>query len=190
MLSLLVVVVPAMAAYVATSADPANDAIGWPQAVAVGAALWLLGQGGALVAGGATVALVPLGITALVIFGCYASARRSAHPTVGAWLAAVGGHLAVVAVVLLGAGPTGPLGAGSGAVARTLLGSLAVAALGLGLGAARPGMLATWAAAEAGRRAGLGADVGPGRPGRPGRAGRGRGRRDGDLGGGRPGGDR
>ena len=145
-LSLLVVVVPAVAAYVATSADPANDAIGWPRAVAVGAALWLLGQGGALVAGDATVALVPLGITALVIFGCYASARRSAHPTVGAWLAAVGGHLAVVAVVLLGAGPTGPLGAGSGAVTRTLLGSLAVAALGLGLGAARPGMLATWAA--------------------------------------------
>lgn len=144
-LSLLVVVVPAMAAYVATSADPANDAIGWPRAVAVGAALWLLGQGGVLVAGGTAVALVPLGITALVVFGCYASARRSAHPTVGAWLAGVGGHLVVVLIVLLGAGSTGPLGAGSGAVARTLLGSLTVAALGLGLGAARPGAVAAWA---------------------------------------------
>lgn len=145
LLSLLVVVVPAMAAYVATSADPANDAIGWSRAVAVGGALWLLGQGGALVAGDATVALVPLGITALVVFAGHASARRSAHPTVGAWLAAVGGHLAVVVVVLLGVGSTGPVGAGPGAVARTVLGALGVAALGLGLGAARPGMVSSWA---------------------------------------------
>ncbi len=138
LLSLLVVVVPALAAYVATSADPSNVGVGWTRSVAVGAALWLLGHGGILTAGGATVSLVPLGITALGVFAGYASARRSSHRTVPAWLAGVAGYLAVVAVVLLLAGSAGPLGAGPSAVVRLALGSAAVAAIGLGLGVARP----------------------------------------------------
>uniref|UniRef100_UPI0018F1C500 cell division protein PerM n=1 Tax=Actinotalea solisilvae TaxID=2072922 RepID=UPI0018F1C500 len=137
-LSLLVVAMPALAAYVATSADPANAEVGWTRSVGVGAALWLLGHGGALRAGGATLTLVPLGITGLALFACYASARRSSHRTVSAWLSGVGGYLAVVLLVLLLAGGTGPLGAGAGAVVRLMLGAATVAALGLGAGVARP----------------------------------------------------
>ncbi|MCV2395465.1 DUF6350 family protein [Actinotalea sp. M2MS4P-6] len=148
-LSLLVVVVPAMAAYVATSADPSNDAIGWPRSVAVGAALWLLGQGGELAADGARVALVPLGLTWLVGFAAYASARRSAHPVVAAWPAAIAGHLAVVVVALLSVGQTGPMGVGTGAVVRTLVGATAISAVGLGLGIARRGTVLAWFARRA-----------------------------------------
>jgi hypothetical protein len=145
-MSLVVVVVPAMAAYVATSADPANERIGWPRSAGVGAAVWLLGQGGELVAGNARVAIVPLGVTALVVFACYASARRSARPSVPAWVAGTAGHLAIVAVAMVGLGASGPLGAGSGAVVRTVLGAAAAAALGLGLGLARDGAPGAWLA--------------------------------------------
>ena len=138
LLSLLVVAVPALAAYVATSADPANAEVGWPQALAVGAALWLLGHGGPLPAGDVTVTLVPLGITALAVLCAHASAARSAHPARSAWAAGVGGHLVVVAVVTVLAGVTGPLGAGWLAVLRTAVGAVLVAAVGLGAGMVGP----------------------------------------------------
>jgi hypothetical protein len=144
MLSLLVVVVPAMAVYVATSGDPSNAEIGWPRSVAVGAALWLQGQGGELRAAGALVSFVPLGLSLLVVFGCYASARRSAHPVVASWASALLGHLVVVGVVLVAVGGTGPLGVGPGAVARTLLGAAALAGVGLGLGVGRRGVVRGW----------------------------------------------
>jgi hypothetical protein len=134
LLSLLVVTVPALAAYVATSADPSNAGIGWSHSLAVGAAFWLMGHGATLAAGGATVSVVPLGLTSLALFSCYASARRSAHPTVSAWWAAVGGYGFVVGVVVLLAGPAGPLGAGATSVARTVLGTTLVAGVGLGAG--------------------------------------------------------
>lgn len=138
LLSLLVVAVPALAAYVATSADPSNAEIGWPRAVAVGAALWLLGHGAVLDVGGWSVTMVPLGITALALFVAYASARRSAHRTRSAWLAGVGGYGAVVLAVVLLSGSTGPLGSGAWALLRTLVGTAAVAALGIGAGVVRP----------------------------------------------------
>ena len=141
LLSVVVVAMPALAAYVATSADPANADVGWTQSVAVGAVLWLLGHGAVVDAGGATLSFVPLGITALAVFVAFASARRSAHPTRGAWLAGIGAYLGVVVVAMAALGSTGPLGAGPGAVARTLLGSSAVASVGLGLGQLRPGVL-------------------------------------------------
>jgi hypothetical protein len=139
LLSAVVIVTPALAAYVATSADPANADVGWPQSVAVGAVFWLLGHGAVVQAAGATISIVPLGLTALALFAAFASARRSAHPTLGAWLAGIGGYLAVVATVVLLVGAAGPLGAGAWATARTGLGAIAVAALGLGLGLVRPG---------------------------------------------------
>ena len=134
LLSFLVVVLPTMAAYVATSADPTNAEVGWPRAASVGSAIWLLGHGGALRAGGSDVTLVPLGLTALATFVAYASARRTARRTVSAWLASFGGYLTVVAVALLVAGAAGPLGAGPVAVVRLLIGALLVAAVGGGLG--------------------------------------------------------
>lgn len=137
LLSFLVVVVPAIAAYVATSADPSNADIAWTRSATVGAALWLLGHGAVIQAGGTAVSITPLGITALAVFAGYASARRSAHPTRSAWLAGIGGYLGVVVLVVLGAGQAGPLGSGVAAVLRTFVGAAAVAAAGLGLGIGR-----------------------------------------------------
>lgn len=137
LLSFLVVVMPALAAYVATSADPANVDVGWPRAAAVGAALWLLGHGAVVHAGGAVVSLVPLGITALALFAGYASARRSAHSTVSAWLAGIGGYVAVVLAGMSLAGESGPLGAGGGSVLRLVTGTVVIAAVGLGAGVVR-----------------------------------------------------
>lgn len=137
LLSFLVVVMPALAAYVATSADPANVDVGWPHAAGVGAALWLLGHGAVVHAGGAVVSVVPLGITALALFAGYASARRSAHSTVSAWLAGVGGYVTVVIGAMVLAGESGPLGAGGGSVLRLLTGTVVIAAAGLGAGVVR-----------------------------------------------------
>lgn len=134
LLSFLVVVVPTMAAYVATSADPTNADVGWPRSVAVGTALWLLGHGGVLEADGARVTLVPLGLTALAVFGAYASARRSAHPTRSAWLAGIGGYVAAVGLATAATGTSGPIGAGPLALLRLAVGTTLVAALGLGAG--------------------------------------------------------
>lgn len=142
LLSLLAVVTPALAAYVATSADPSNADVPWTRSVAVGAALWLMGHGGGLVVSGAAFTIVPLGVTALAVFSAYASARRSSYPTAGAWGAGVGAYVLAVLVVLLWAGQAGPLGAGAGAALRTLLGAALVGALGLGWGVLRPGRLA------------------------------------------------
>lgn len=138
LLSLLVVAVPALAAYVATSADPSNADVGWTASVAVGAAIWLMGHGATLTAGGAAISMVPLGVTALALFAACASARRSAYPVRPAWVAGIAGYgLVVVAGVVL-AGDAGPLGAGAGSLLRTGIGAVAVAALGLGAGMVRP----------------------------------------------------
>ncbi|GEN80746.1 cell division protein PerM [Actinotalea fermentans] len=142
LLSVLAVVTPALAAYVATSADPANADVGWTRSVAVGAALWLMGHGGALQVGGLSLTIVPLGVTVLALFAAHASARRSAYPTPGAWAAGIGGYLVAVLLVTLLAGDAGPLGAGWGSVARTLIGATLIAAIGLGWGLLRPGRLA------------------------------------------------
>lgn len=141
LLSFLVVVMPTMAAYVATSADPSNAEIGWPRSVAVGAALWLLGHGASLDAGGGHVTLVPLGLTVLAVFTASASARRTAHATRSAWLAGIGGYLATVAVVTLGVGSAGPLGAGPGSLLRLAFGATLVAAVGLGSALISPAAL-------------------------------------------------
>ena len=77
LLSFLVLTLPAVAAYVATSADPSNSGVGWFRSVGVGSALWLLGHGVPAHVGPVVVTLVPLGVTLVALFVCYASARRS-----------------------------------------------------------------------------------------------------------------
>lgn len=132
-LSLLVVVLPTLAAYVATSADPTLSEVGWWRSVSVGVGFWLLGQGAHLVTQAATITITPLGLTALALFTCYASARRSARTAWSSWAAGVGGY-ALLAALLTLTQPTGPLPA-----ARAALGAATVAALGLGAGiVARP----------------------------------------------------
>ncbi|WP_231495987.1 DUF6350 family protein [Cellulomonas sp. HZM] len=130
-LSLLVLVLPAVAAFVATAADPSNAHVTWLRAVRVGASLWLAGHGVAPVVAGTAVTLVPLGATVLLVFACYASARRSGVPVRAAFLAGTGAYAVLVALVALacGAGVPGAL--------RGLLGGAVVAGLGIGAGLLR-----------------------------------------------------
>jgi len=133
-LSLLVLVLPAVASFVATAADPANSGVSWFRAVHVGVALWLAGHGVPLEVSGSSVTLVPLGVTALAVFACYASARRSGIPTRSGLAAAVGTYVVLVLVVALASG------VGPGGVARAFVGGVLVGGVGLGCGlAARPG---------------------------------------------------
>lgn len=129
LLSLLVVTVPAVAAFVATSADPGNADVDWSAALQVGTGLWLLGHGVPLVTEQAAITLVPLGLTALMVFCCYASARRSARPSRSAWAGAVGGYAAAVLVVLAMAGRFAP-----GTAAHAVLGAAAVCGGGAAAG--------------------------------------------------------
>ncbi|AEE45250.1 DUF6350 family protein [Cellulomonas fimi] len=130
-LSLAALTLPAVAAFVATSADPSNDGVGWTQAVRVGGALWLLGHGTPVVVAGTPVTLVPLGLTALAVFTCYASARRSGVARWSGYAAAVGAYLLVAVVV------AALHGGGAGTVLRTAVGALLVAGAGLGAGLLR-----------------------------------------------------
>ncbi|HEY8719114.1 DUF6350 family protein [Pengzhenrongella sp.] len=127
-LSLAVVVAPTLAAYVATSADPSNADVGWLRSVAIGAAIWLLGHGVPLHAGGVDITLIPLGLTGLAVFCCYASARRSGYASASAFGAAIGGYVAVVLVVAL-AVSAGPVG-----ILRAVVGGACVGVVGLGAG--------------------------------------------------------
>lgn len=136
-LSLLTVVVPAVAAFVATSADPVNADGAWWRAAGIGTGLWLLGHGVSLVADGAPVTLVPLGITVLACFACYASARRSARVSWSGWGAGVAGYTAVVVLIAVLSRPAGSPGA---RLLVAALGAAGLAAAGLGAGMlARPG---------------------------------------------------
>lgn len=128
LLSLAVVVVPTVAAYVATSADPSNQDVGWLHAVGVGAGVWLLGHGAPLDVGGVRVSLIPLGVTALALFSLYASARRSGRATGGGYAAGLAAYVLVALAVALMSGHSDVL--------RAVLGSACVAAVGLGAGLA------------------------------------------------------
>lgn len=130
LLTLLVVVLPAVAAYVATSAAPATSGIPWTHAVSVAAGLWLLAHGVPLTLA-PTVTLVPLGLTALALFGCYASARRSGYATRSALGAGVAGYVGVVLVVGL------VTGVSLLHLAVGLVGAAVLSAVGLGAGLLR-----------------------------------------------------
>ncbi|HEY0185918.1 MAG TPA: DUF6350 family protein [Cellulomonas sp.] len=130
LLSLLVVVLPAVAVYVATSATPTAQGVPWTEALRVAGGLWLLGHGVPLTAA-PSVTLVPLGLTALALFGCYASARRSGYATRSALASGVTAYVGVLVVVGLFSGvPLLHLGVG-------VLGGAVVAVLGLGTGLLR-----------------------------------------------------
>ncbi|WP_315095341.1 DUF6350 family protein [uncultured Cellulomonas sp.] len=133
LLSFLVLALPAVAAYVATSADPSNSGVGWFRSVGVGASLWLLGHGVPAHVGPVVVTLVPLGVTALALFACYASARRSGLATRSSYAAGVATYAVVTVLLALFSGVPGA------GLVRALAGGLAVSAVGLGAGLlARP----------------------------------------------------
>lgn len=104
-LSLAVVVLPAVVAFMAAGST-AGGSLG--EAVAVGLGAWLLGHGMPIGTTGATLTLIPLGISGLALFSCYASARRSAHTSVAAWVAATLTYtLGTFAIALLARTSTG-----------------------------------------------------------------------------------
>lgn len=127
--SLAVVVVPAIAMAVAANAQLSAATSGWTAAVPVAARLWLLGHGTPLHTGGATVTLVPLGITAVAVFAVLVSARRTIVATRSALWSAVGTYAVGVVLVALVTGSTDGL-----QLASAVLGGLAVALVGLGWG--------------------------------------------------------
>ncbi|MDM8085614.1 DUF6350 family protein [Cellulomonas cellasea] len=131
LLSLLVVVLPAVTAYVVTSADPANASVAWTRSTEVGAGLWLIGHGVPLGLGGNVLTLMPLGITCLALFTCYASARRSGEATTTSLVAGIGGYTAVTVVITL------LMRATIADVALAVIGGAAVSATGLATGLAR-----------------------------------------------------
>ena len=130
-LSLGVIVVPAVATYVATSADPANVGATWTGAVGIGARLWLLGHGTPLATGTHMVTLIPLGLSILLAFACYASARRTGRPAWSALWAGVGAYTGVTLIVAVLAGARTP-----GQVVLAVAGAAIISTVGLGAGIA------------------------------------------------------
>lgn len=127
-LSLAVVVLPAVVAFLLSSGTT-ESGTGWGRSLSVAAGLWLLAHGVPLAAAGSTITLVPLGLTAIALFTCYVSAKRSSHATLAAWVAGTVTYAAATTAVAL------VTGSAPGALAVWApLGGLLVAGLGLGGG--------------------------------------------------------
>ncbi len=126
LLSFLVVVLPALAAYVATSADPANEGVEWFRSVVVGTSLWVAGHGVPPAVAGVSVTLVPLGVTLLALFTSWASARRSGVCERSAFVSGTVTYALVVAV--LGGLVGGPVAGLRGFVGGALVGAAGIAA--------------------------------------------------------------
>lgn len=93
MLSLAVVVLPAVVAYLvgtaamSMAAGTPGDGAEVRSAVDVAMGIWLLGHGVPLTADTVTVSLAPLGVAGLALFVTYVSAKRFATTSVAAWAA-------------------------------------------------------------------------------------------------------
>ena len=142
-LSWLTVVVPAIAAYVATAAAPALGDADWQAAARTGTSLWLLAHGGAVTVAGGAVTLPPLGLTLLSLALVYGANRRMRLDSYGAGAFAVGGFVLAMLLASVTAGP--------GLQPPALVGGAAVAVLGVGTGVRRTGAAtpAWWARAWA-----------------------------------------
>ncbi|HLS48876.1 MAG TPA: DUF6350 family protein [Actinomycetaceae bacterium] len=102
LLGWLLVVVPAVAAYVATAAAPLLGEADWTDAAAFATALWLVGHGGTLHVGEVALTLMPLGqalLSGALVYGATRRARiadwRPACYTVAGFVAATLGLSAV-----------------------------------------------------------------------------------------------
>src|SRR5690606_33254801 len=121
LLSLVVVVVPVLAAYVAGSAEATGSDVGWLRAAALGTDFWLLAHGVPLGTATGPTSTAPAGLRALAAFCAFASARRSGPPSraglVGSLSAYVLTTLGVAALALPRGLDDGP------ATTRVLLGA-------------------------------------------------------------------
>jgi hypothetical protein len=151
-LSLAVVVLPAVVAYLvgtatmASAVDAPDDDAQVRSAVDVAMGIWLLGHGVPLTADAGTLTLAPLGVAALALFVTYVSAKRFATTSVPAWAAGTVtyGLCATAVAAIAGSAPGWTL-------AVATLAGLVVGGLGMALGIlARPDAPT---AAEIGERA-------------------------------------
>lgn len=124
--SLLVIVVPAVATYVATAASPALGSASWLEAGRVGTGLWLLGHGGAIRLAEGSLSLIPIGVTLLAVLLASASIRRARLTSWGAVGFAVAAYAGIVALLAQVAAFDG--------VWTALLGGVLVPALGAVVG--------------------------------------------------------
>ena len=135
-LSWLVVVVPAIATYVATASSPALGSAHWVGAARVGTAAWLLGHGAAASVGATTISVVPLGIT-LISFAVLVGSVRRAKLT--SWPAGV---FAVVAYV--GFTTAFVAFAATSGTARAIPGAVLLAVLAVTCGMRRSAAAPVW----------------------------------------------
>lgn len=137
-LSLAVVVLPAVVAYLvgtaATAADAPDAGAQVRSAIDVAMGIWLLGHGVPLTADAVTLTLAPLGIAVLALFTTYVSAKRFATTSVRAWAAgAVTYSVCATAVAALAGSAPG------WSIALAALAGLVMGGLGMVLGIlARP----------------------------------------------------
>ena len=132
--SLAAIVIPAIAMVVAAAAQIPGASTSWGGAVGMAAQFWLLGHSVPLSTGFADLTIVPLGISAVAVFGAYVSARRSMTPHWSALVAGTVTYVSGVVLVALLSGAVSPV-----QLSSAVLGALAVAGIGLGWGAlARP----------------------------------------------------
>lgn len=121
----LLVVVPTVAAYVATAAAPLLGEASWVDAAAAGTAVWLLGHGGAVEAGAAgVVSLSPLGTTLVSAALVYGGARRARLRRPATACFALAGF--VLSVLGLSAVVPGPAGRPGVALTALLIGGAAL----------------------------------------------------------------
>ena len=132
--SLAAVVIPAIAMVVAAAGQIPGAETSWGGAVGMAARVWLLGHSVPLSTGVADLTIVPLGVSAVAVFGAYVSARRSLTPHWSALLSGAGTCISGVVLVALLSGAVSPV-----QLSSAVLGALVVAAIGLTWGAlARP----------------------------------------------------
>lgn len=131
MLSFLLIAVLSVASYVVTSGEPSNAGVSWTKSLQIGTSIWLLGHGGTISVTGAApfvISIVPLGLALLAMIFVASSTRRSAGPTLEAWLTTTLSY--GVGVLVLGLLLGGDARSG---VLRACCGALVIA----GIGAAR-----------------------------------------------------
>ncbi len=108
MLSILVVLAPALAATASAPTSDGSAAIDWGSTMVASVRLWLLAHGVPLVVNGVSFSLAPLGLLLVTVAILAALARKFCAPSWSAWAAATASYagLVFVAAVLGAPGPS------------------------------------------------------------------------------------
>lgn len=123
----LLLIVPAIAVYIATAAAPELGTASWTEAARLGTGVWLAAHGAHLEVGDAVLTLMPLGVTLVALGLTTAAIRRAALDTWAGLGLAAAAYTAGSFLLTLVAGVPG--------AARAVLGALLLALLAVGLAA-------------------------------------------------------